>query len=322
MSQKHLVVAGSTGLIGNALLSWALARGMFESVTTIDRVARAPQSRIHKAISWTEAQEDYESGHLPPAPVTVVNLSGSPIGVRWSSSVQSSIVQSRVFSTGLLSEQLAGLARMGAMGGGGGRVRLINASAIGVYGTQATLEERVDDETSPVPPADPVDFGQFVCSEWEAATSVAEEAGVEVCHARFGVVLSSKGGALAKMLLPFRLGLGGPLGTGRQPISWVSIADAVGMLGLLIDSPYKGKVNIVTGASEQAEFARTLAGALGRPSIIPTPSFVIRLLYGQMADELLLRGHNVRPKVMGENLNYKWQHPTLKEAIESALRGD
>jgi uncharacterized protein (TIGR01777 family) len=314
-SQKHLVVAGSTGLIGNALLSWALARGTFESVTTIDRVARACQSKIHRAISWTEAQDDFEAGHLPSAPVTVVNLSGSPIGVRWSTAVQSSIVQSRVFSTALLSEQLAGLAR-----GGGGRVRLINASAVGVYGTQATLDERVDDESSPVPPEDPVDFGQYCCAEWEAATLVAEEAGVEVCHARIGVVLSSQGGALAKMLLPFRLGLGGPLGTGKQPITWVSITDAVGMLGVLIDSPYRGKVNIVTGASEQEEFARTLARALGRPCLIPTPAFMIRLLYGQMADELLLRGHNVQPKVMRDQLGYKWQHPTLKEAIESALK--
>ena len=158
---------------------------------------------------------------------------------------------------------------------------------------------------------------------WEDAVNVAAEAGIRVVNARFGIVLSSKGGALKKMLLPFKMGLGGVIGSGEQYMSWVSIDDAVAMIQHVIsDESIHGPVNFVTPNSiSNREFTKTLGSVLHRPTIFPLPAVVAQLVFGEMANELLLSGARVYPKILLES-GYKFLHPDLSQALEHLLKTD
>jgi uncharacterized protein (TIGR01777 family) len=193
---------------------------------------------------------------------------------------------------------------------------VISASAIGFYGDRG--EEELDEES---PSGN--GFLPEVCRAWEAATQPATEAGIRVVHLRFGVILSPKAGALAKMLKPFRLGLGGPIGGGRQWVSWISLDDALGCIAHVIgNSSLCGPVNAVAPAPvTNREFTRTLGRVLRRPSLLPIPRLVVLLKFGEMAEELLLAGTRVAPRKLLDS-GYQYRDPDLAGALRRLLGRD
>lgn len=258
-----------------------------------------------------------ESGHavrplrrgepLPREPVdAVVHLAGENIASgRWTSRKKNLIRESRTVGTGTLVESLLKLKPLPKV--------FLSASAVGFYGDRG--ETLVDENDGPG-----TGFLPEVCQEWENASKPLKDKGVRVVHLRFGVVLSSKGGALGKMLFPFKCGLGGPLGSGNQYMSWVSIHDAVRVIGFcLTREGVEGPVNVVAPAPvTNLSFTKTLGRVLKRPTPFPMPSFVARLLFGEMADALLLTGCRVEPARLTA-AGYKFDHPDLENALRSLL---
>ena len=236
----------------------------------------------------------------------VVHLAGENIASgRWTKARKARIAASRIEGGSLLAGALAGLPQCPEL--------LVSASAVGYYGHQGDL---VVDETRPRGQG----FLAEVAGDWEAAASPAAEAGVRVVFLRLGMVLSDTGGALGRMVGPFRWCMGGVLGSGRQYISWVSLDDVVRIIGKIIDdSDISGPVNAVSPeAVTNREFTRTLGRVLRRPTLARMPAFAARILFGQMADELLLRGVRVEPKVLTE-AGYQFRHPLLEEALRDIL---
>ncbi|MDX1565653.1 MAG: TIGR01777 family oxidoreductase, partial [Phycisphaeraceae bacterium] len=237
----------------------------------------------------------------------VVHLAGHNVAAgRWTKRQKQLIRSSRIGPTRLLAEAAAASESKPA---------LICASAVGFYGDRGdqTLKESA-------PPGE--GFLAEVCQAWEAACDPLREAGGRVVNLRLGVVLSRKGGALAKMLTPFRLGLGGPVGSGRQYMPWVSLEDVVGAICHAIDQPsLSGPLNITAPEPvRQKDFAKTLGRALGRPAFMPMPAFVIRLLLGrEMADQMLLSSTRALPEALLES-GYTFEHSTLEEALDAALK--
>ena len=296
-----VLVSGSTGLVGSALCT-ALTTGGHE----IARLVReSPRSR-QPEISWDPGQGTIDAAKLESFD-GVVHLSGENIAAgRWTDQQKQRIRDSRVKSTRLLCETLAKLKQKPKV--------LVGASAIGFYGDRG---DEVVDESSP---AGSNMFLVDVCKEWEAATEPARSAGIRVVNLRFGVVLSPNGGALAKMLLPFKLGVGGVIGDGKQYMSWVALDDAVGAIqhGLATDS-LSGPVNAVAPqAVTNREFTKTLGKVLTRPTIFPMPAAIARLALGQMADELLLASTHVRPTRLLES-KYVFRYPQLEGALRHLL---
>jgi uncharacterized protein len=258
---------------------------------------------------------DPVSGQLDPAELegvhAVVHLAGENLGTRWTKAIKNRIQQSRVQGTRLLSSTLAGLERPPRV--------LVSASAIGIYGDQG---DRVLDETSP--PGDPArDFLVSVCLEWEAATQPARGVGIRVVPARFGVVLTDRGGALGKQLLPFRLGLGGRLGSGSQWVSWISIDDTVGAIRHIIANPaLDGPVNVTAPTPvNNREFTETLGRVLGRPTVIRVPAAALRLVFGEMAERTLLSSARVLPTRLLQS-GYRFRYPNLEDTFRHILDKD
>jgi uncharacterized protein (TIGR01777 family) len=258
-------------------------------------------------ISWDPA-----NGRLDPADLEgldgVVHLAGENVGARWTRSRKTRIRESRVKGTRLISERLAQLPQSPPV--------LVSASAIGIYGSRG---DQVLTEVSP--PGDPSrDFLAAVALEWEAAAEPARVAGIRVVHPRFGLVLSPNGGALKKMLPPFRLGLGGPIGSGSQWISWISIEDAVGViLHALFTESLQGPVNSTAPEPvTNREFTRTLGRVLRRPVLFPVPIPVLRLVLGEMADSTLLASTRAVPSRLLE-FEYRFRHPDLESALRHML---
>ena len=190
----------------------------------------------------------------------------------------------------------------------------ICASAIGYYGDRG--DEILREESAPGN-----DFLAQVCREWERVTQPATSAGIRTVNTRFGVILSRDGGALPKMLPPFRMGVGGRIGNGRQWMSWIHIADVVGAIEHAVDNPsVTGPVNVVgPNPDMNAEFTRSLARALHRPAIFPMPAFAARLAFGEMGDALLLASQRVEPAKLVES-GYQFRFPRLESALENILR--
>jgi uncharacterized protein (TIGR01777 family) len=233
----------------------------------------------------------------------VVHLAGENVaGARWSDAQKQRIRESRVRGTRLLAEALSALRTKPAV--------WLSASAVGIYGDGG---DRPLDEDSP--PGD--DFLAQVGVAWEEAAAPARAAGIRVVHPRFGVVLHPSGGALAKMLGPFKLGLGGKLGSGAQYMSWIALEDAVRALLHLIDQPLEGPVNLVApNPVTNAEFTRALARALHRPAPFFVPSFAARLALGEMAEVALLRGQRVFPKRLLAS-GFRFAQPELEPLLSS-----
>lgn len=295
-----VAVTGSHGFIGSALLSALTSEG--------HRPVRVVRSR---AAGDDELGWDPEAGTIDAAGLegigAVVHLAGAGIGdKRWTDSRKRLILESRTKGTSLLARTLAGLKHPPST--------LVSASAIGYYGNRG--DEPLDEQSAPGH-----DFVAGVCVQWEAATAPAAEAGIRVVMTRSGVILGRDGGVFPRMLLPFRLGLGGRLASGHQYMSWVSISDEVGaILHALTNESLSGPVN-VTGPTPvtNAEFTKTLGRVVHRPTAIPTPLLPLKARYGsELVQHLLVEGQRVLPKRLDEH-GFRFAHPTLEEALRAAL---
>ena len=294
-----VVVTGSSGLIGSALVRALQARG--DEVTRLVRRTPAPG----------EARWNPEEGHIERGVLegqdAVVHLAGVGIGDRrWSEEHKRAVLDSRVKGTTLIAETIAALTDKPRV--------LASASAMGYYGLRG--DEVLTEDSAPG-----TGFLTEVCVQWEAATAPAEDAGVRVVHLRTGLVLSPDGGALKQMLLPFKMGLGGRIGNGRQWWSWISIEDEVGAIIHLIDgADERGPVNLTApNPVTNEQFTRTLNGVLRRPTLLPTPTFALRAMFGSEAvDEMFLGGQRVLPARLQAD-GYGFRHPDLEGALRQLL---
>ncbi len=235
-----------------------------------------------------------------------VHLAGESIAAgRWTADIKRRIRDSRILGTRLLAESLARLMRRPRV--------LVTASAVGIYGDRG---DEILNEDSPLG----TDFLAGVGREWEAAAKPAAEAGIRVVHLRLGIILAREGGALPRMVRPFMLGAGGPIGSGRQWMSWIALDDAIAaVLEALGNEQARGPINAVAPEPvRNAEFAAALGATLHRPALIPAPAFALRLLYGEMADAALLASQRVVPSRL-EALGFRFRHPTLPEALGAIL---
>jgi len=296
----YIAVTGSSGLIGSALVRFLTKGG--HRVTRL--VRRSPVGSDE--VQWDSGEGVQDLSRLEGVDA-VVHLAGENIASgRWTSRRKAEIRRSRVEGTRRLCESLARLARPPKV--------LVSASAIGFYGDRR--DEILREDTPPG-----TDFLAGVCREWEAATEAASRAGVRVVQVRFGVILSPAGGALKKMLLPFKLGMGGRIGNGAQFMSWITLDDAVGATNhALITGSLVGPVNAVAPAPvTNSEFTRTLARVLRRPALAPMPAFAARLAFGELADALLLSSARVIPTKL-EGSGYRFLHLELESALKHLLR--
>jgi len=256
-------------------------------------------------VRWDPARGEVDAAALEGVDA-VVNLAGENVGERWTAERKRRIRQSRVDGTLALARALAGLSARPKV--------LVNASAVGIYGDRG--DERVDEMSAP--------GGGFlaeVVREWEAATEPASAAGIRVVMPRMGVVLSRRGGMLAKLLTPFRLGAGGTMGSGRQWVSWISLTDAVDVLYLaLVDDRLSGPVNAVAGAVTNEEFTRTMARVVNRPALVPVPAFALKLAFGEMAEETILASQRADHRRLTQ-LGYSFAQPELEAALRATLAG-
>ncbi len=299
-----ILVTGSSGLVGTALVS-ALARGGH----TVCRLVR-PQTaggggaKEGFVVAWNPA-----TGELGGAGVgadAVVNLAGASIADgRWTTQRKELLCSSRIETTRAL---VSALAKMNARPS-----VLVSASAIGYYGDRG--DETLTEESKPG-----ADFLAGLAQEWEAEALKAEALGIRVVRARFGIILSREGGALPKMMLPFKLGVGGKLGSGQQWMSWVTLEDVVGVLRFAIENAsVRGAINMASPQPLQnAEFTYVLAQAMHRPALFPAPVFALRLALGEMADALLLSSQRVLPGAI-EKLGYRFLHADLPLALAAVL---
>lgn len=291
-----VLISGAGGLVGKSLV-----RSLTEAGHEAVRLVRDAASL---GIQW-----DPRSGELDRWSIegfdAVVHLAGESIAEgRWTKEKKKRIRDSRIEGTQLLARSLSALDRPPKV--------LVCASAVGFYGDRE--DESLDESASPG-----AGFLADVCREWETAADPAREKGIRVVHLRFGVILSGNGGALAKMLLPFRLGLGGILGDGSQYMSWVALDDAVGtVIHAIDDEGMEGPVNAVSpNPVTNREYTSTLGKVLRRPTIIPVPAFGARLAFGEMADELLLASTRAHPKRLLES-GYVFQFAELEDALRRA----
>lgn len=298
MTSERIAVTGSTGLVGSILLPRLRDRGV-----AVRRIIRSSPNAEH--LLWDPTAEHWDATALDGFDA-VVHLAGENIGAsRWTAKVKQRIRDSRVRGTRLISE---GLARLKSP-----PRTLVTASAVGFYGDRG--DEELDEESR-----GGTGFLAEVAAEWERMTRPALEAGIRVVQLRFGAILSREGGALAKMLTPFRLGLGGKIGSGRQYWSWISVVDAVGAVEhALATESLSGPVNVVAPqAATNAEFTSTLGRVLRRPTWIPMPALAARVALGEMANELLLTSIRAVPRKLLAT-GFVFQHPKLEDALRAAL---
>ena len=290
---RTIVIAGSNGLIGQAL-----ATRLRNHSDRVKRLVRtAPQGPDE--ISWAPDLGQIPADALADADI-VVNLAGAPIGTRrWTTSYRRKILRSRIRSTSLLAAQIADLDRPPV---------LLQASAIGIYGDRG--REVLTEESTPAH-----GFLPDVVAAWEAATHPASEAGARVVLLRTGIVLSAEGGALDPLLRLLKLGLGGPLGTGRQFWSWITLADHIAALLHLMDCDVRGPVNLTApNPATNRELTAALAQELRRPAFVRAPAFAIRAALGGFSSEIL-GSQYVLPSVL-ENSGFEFRHPDVTTAAQ------
>jgi len=294
-----IVVSGSTGLIGSALVPRLVGQG--DQVVPLIRRRMAPGER---ALAWDPEAGTIDSAGLEGSDV-VIHLAGENVFGRWSPAKKQRIRDSRVNGTRLISETLARLTRRPSV--------LLAASAIGYYGDRG--EEAVAEGSTPGE-----DFLARVAQEWEAATAYANKAGIRVQNLRFGVVLTPMSGALAKMLPAFRVGLGGPVGSGNQYLSWIALDDAINaILHVLATTDLAGPVNITAPKPvTNREFAKTLGKVMGRPAVVTVPAFALRMAFGTEGATMLLSGQRVLPaRLLGSG--FRFRYDTLEPALRHLL---
>jgi uncharacterized protein (TIGR01777 family) len=299
-SSQTVVVTGASGLIGKRLVAALQARGQ--------RVLRAVRREVRdpsKEFRWDPARGEIDRDKLTGVDA-VVHLAGANVaGQRWTAAYKKVLLDSRVNGTRLISETIASLDPKPHV--------LACASAIGYYGDRG--DEFVDETSS-----SGAGFLPEVCLQWEGACQPVRDAGIRVANMRIGVVLSPEGGALAKMLTPFKLGLGGVIGSGQQFISWIALDDVVRAIEHTLDhDPLAGPVNLVAPKpATNYDFTKTLGKVLSRPTIFPMPAFAAQLAFGEMAEELLLSSTRVAPRALDQS-GFEFQYADLEAALRHLL---
>ena len=290
-------MTGSSGLIGSALLKYLTKKGYSVSLLKRSKVLEANE------FFWDPSRGEIDELALKGIDV-VVHLAGEPIAQRWSSSAKKRIVNSRVNGTRLVAETIAQSKALPS---------LICASGINYYGDQP---EGIVDESSP--PG--LGFLAEVCQQWESAANPAIQAGVRVVFMRTGIVLSGHGGALAKMLPFFKSGLGGRIGHGQQLMSWISLPDLVLAYVFAVENDsLQGAVNAVAPEPvTNSKFTKTLGKVLGRPTVFPLPTGLVKMLFGEMGRETILSNLGVLPKSLNE-LGFEWQQAEIETALKQTL---
>ena len=299
----RVVVTGATGFIGRALVAELNARDHRVVVLSRDpdRAQRVlPLVAEHHSFDWT--RETAPAAALEGADA-IIHLAGEPVAGRWTAEKKQAIRDSRVLGTRNLVAGLAELDRRPS--------RLISASAIGFYGDRG--DEELHEESGPG-----ADFLATTAVEWETEAALAADFGLAVASLRIGIVLDCEGGALEQMLPPFRLGVGGPLGDGSQWWSWIHRRDLVRMILVALEQSWTGAFNATTPHPErQADFARSLGRALGRPAFIPAPAFALKALFGEFATELLT-SKRVLPS-SAQKSGFEWEFGRLDTALADLL---
>jgi uncharacterized protein len=294
----RVAVTGASGTIGQALVSALTAAGY--QVLQITRSAASAPDVVH----WDPTRGTLDAGSLAGVDA-VVSLAGASVDVRWNESQKRAIRSSRIDGTSLLARTIAALKPPPRV--------LIAGSAVGFYGNRG--DETLDESSKKGD-----DFLADVAVEWEAAANPARDAGIRTVHPRLGVVLSRKGGALARMLPPFELGAGGKLGDGTQWMSWVAIDDVIAAIQFAIATPtLSGPINVTApNPVTNADFAKTLGAVLHRPAVATIPAVALRLLFGELADVALLAGQRVLPRAL-ERAGFVFRYPTLEQALRHVL---
>jgi uncharacterized protein (TIGR01777 family) len=295
-----ILIGGSSGLVGTALIKSLEADGH----EIFRLVRRAPQSKTE--VEWSPDRYSIALARIEGFDA-VMNLAGESIAEgRWTDDKKRRIRESRVKGTKLLGDALANLTVPPKA--------LICASAIGYYGNRG-------DEVLTEMSAPGSDFLSEVCVEWEKAAALAVEKGIRVVNARFGVILDTEGGALHKMLPPFRMGIGGKIGSGKQWMSWIALEDVVNALKFaLMNEALAGPANYVApNPVTNAEFTKTLGRVLSRPTLFPIPAFGVKLIFGEMGEALLLGGQRVEPERLRAN-GFQFAYSELEAALSAILK--
>jgi hypothetical protein len=298
----RILLSGATGLVGAAVTGALTRQGH-----TVQRLVRAGKALQPGDVRWDPPTGEFDGAAAEGADA-VVHLAGASIaGGRLDAGQKALVRASRVDATRHLVGGLAKLQRKPRV--------LVAASAVGYYGNRG--DELLTEQSAPGQ-----DFLASLCCDWEAEAARAEQAGIRVVHLRFGVVFSSAGGALKRMLLPFKLGAGGRLGSGQQWWSWVSLPEAVSIVQQAIENEsLRGAVNAAApNPVRNAEFTKILGRVLRRPTILPAPAFALRLALGEVADLLLLASQRVVPKRLADT-GYRFLHPDLEQALRELLAG-
>ena len=296
-----VAITGYSGLIGSSLVSFLSKKDV-----TVSRILR--EDPKDNAISWKPEGGDWDSAFTGGID-GIIHLAGENIASgRWTKKKKDKIRSSRVEGTKRLCEHILKLPTPPSV--------FVCASAIGFYGDRGMefLNEGSSRGSGFLPD---------VCLDWEEATDTISKAGIRVVNVRFGIVLSKDGGALAKMLIPFKVGMGGKVGSGRQYMSWVAMDDVTGAIyHALVTDSLKGPVNVTApNPVTNKEFTNTLGEVLNRPAVMPMPAFAAKLAFGQMANDLLLASTKVAPKRLSDS-GYEFQYPELKNALKHVLSTD
>jgi len=306
-----VLIAGGTGFIGRAMVKRYLSLGY--DVTVLGRSRSKIIQRFNSqvnALTWDALREKPD---VLRQQQLIINLTGATIGTkRWTTKRKAELLSSRIDATTLLAKLCASF--------GSDSPALFNTSAIGVYGLQ---ESQSDALPTPFTEKSNISYGIYsdflseIGQKWEKAAQVAIDAGVRVVLMRFGVVLAGDGGALTEISRPFRFFLGGHIGTGRQPFTWIERSDLLNAIDFVYkNSAISGAVNFVAPECvPQNQLARTIASVLHRPCLLPVPAFVLKILLGEMAEELLLKGQHVKPERL-EAFGFQFQYPTLQKALK------
>jgi hypothetical protein len=293
----RVAISGASGLIGSALVPALEAAGH----DVLKLVRREPADA--KEIAWSPAEGSIDTASLAGVDA-IVNLSGATIGRRWNDRRKAEILLSRLASTGLLARTAAELEPRPTV--------LVNAGGVGIYGDRG---DEILTETSTLGSG----FLAEVGAAWEAAAEPAREAGIRVVNFRQGIALSRDGGALGRMLTPFKLALGGRVGSGKQWWSWVALDDAVAAYRFALESDLAGAVNVVSpNPATNSQFVKALGHALHRPTVFPLPALGVKAVFGEMGEAALLEGQRALPARLLE-AGFTFRYPELDAALERAL---
>lgn len=295
---RRIAITGASGLLGSALATRLRQQGI-----TVHRIKRGATT-APPDIAWSSTNGIQDLSALEGVDA-IVNLAGEPIAQRWDAARKAAIRQSRITTTSLLAAAIVKLRRPPRV--------LLSGSAVGIYGDRG--DEELDEDSGPGS-----DFLAEVAVAWERAADGARQAGTRVVLLRTGIVLSPAGGALGKMLMPFKFGLGGRIGSGRQWMSWVALDDWVRAVEFVLSADsLEGPVNLVAPSPvSNAEFTTTLARVLGRPTLGVVPELAVNLFFGEMGRATLLASQRVHPRRLA-GTGFEFAHPTLEQALRVEL---